>query len=108
MKTQKPYLDKKLKLGDLSAMTGIPTNDLSQIFNQYYASGFYEWINAYRLEHLEHLLFDSASEKCTIAALAEQSGFNNKATFYKVFKQKHRVTPAEYVRKQRDINRPPN
>ncbi|MEM1322705.1 MAG: helix-turn-helix domain-containing protein [Bacteroidota bacterium] len=101
MQQQQPYLDKKLKLVDLSAMTGIPTNDLSQLFNKHYESGFYEYINTYRLQHLEQLILQAESEKYTIAALAEQSGFNNKATFYKVFKKKHNLTPTEYVKKQR-------
>ena len=105
MEDEKPYLNKKLKLIDLSKITGITPNDLSQLFTTYYESRFYPFINTYRLKHLEKLLLDHESKKYTVTALAEQSGFKNKATFYKVFKKKHNMTPAQYIKK---LSNPPS
>ncbi|MEM9820925.1 MAG: AraC family transcriptional regulator [Bacteroidota bacterium] len=104
MKTQQPYLDKNLKLIDLAELSGIKTNDLSQLFNEYYTQGFYEFVNAYRLRYLEQLMSDVESAKYTIEALAEKSGFNSKTTFYKVFKKKHKLTPKAYLKQIRDAN----
>lgn len=63
MKDKKTYWDKKLKLPDLAQMADINTNGLSQLFNTYYASSFYEFINAYRLEDVTTLLVHPDNEK---------------------------------------------
>lgn len=100
MISEKSFLDKKLSLATLSQQTNISTNDLSQLFNLHYQSNFYEYINRYRLDYLEQILLDPDYTQYKITALAELSGFNSKATFYKVFKERHHMTPVEYVKKQ--------
>jgi AraC-like DNA-binding protein len=97
---QKPFLDQNLSLNDLSKASGIHTNDLSQLFNLYYRSNFYNFINKYRLKHLEGLILDPAFSQYKIMALAQESGFNSKATFYKVFKEKHQLTPTQFIKKE--------
>ena len=99
MKEKQPYLDKKLTLAKLSELSDISTNKLSQVFSIHYQSSFYQFVNSYRINHLQLLLENSQYEKFTISAMAEMSGFNSKATFYKVFKEKHGVSPSEYLNK---------
>lgn len=99
MENEQPFLDKKLSLNELSKISGINSNDLSQVFNQHYRSNFYDFINRYRLGHLERLIMDPTYSQYKIMALAEESGFNSKATFYKVFKEKHKLTPAQFIKK---------
>ncbi len=99
MEDEKPYLDKKLSLNELAKLSKINSNDLSQLFNAYYQSSFYEFINRYRLGYLEKMILDPSNQQFKIMALAEESGFNSKATFYKVFKEKHQLTPAQFVKK---------
>jgi AraC-like DNA-binding protein len=101
MKEEKPYLDQKLTLSELSKLSGINTNDLSQLFAIYYDSNFYHFINQYRLQNLEKMMLDPENAQFKIMALAEASGFNSKATFYKVFKEKHQLTPAQFIKKYR-------
>ncbi len=98
MEEEKPYLDKKLSLSDLSKVSGINSNDLSQVFNLHYHSNFYDFINRYRLEYLEGLILDPSYSQYKIMALAEESGFNSKATFYKTFKEKHQLTPTQFIK----------
>ncbi len=98
MEEEKPYLDKKLSLSDLSKVSGINSNDLSQVFNLHYHSNFYDFINRYRLEYLEGLILDPSYSQYKIMALAEESGFNSKATFYKTFKKTTGVSPTEYLK----------
>lgn len=97
----KPYLDQNLSLNDLSQISGIHTNDLSQIFNLHYQSNFYHFVNKYRLEHLESLILNPSYSQYKIMALAQESGFNSKATFYKVFKEKHQMTPTQFIKKEK-------
>ncbi|MEM9052233.1 MAG: helix-turn-helix transcriptional regulator [Bacteroidota bacterium] len=97
MTEKQPYLDKKLTLVKLSDLSDISANKLSQVFSVHYQSSFYQFVNSYRINHLQLLLEDSQYEKFTISAMAEMSGFNSKATFYKVFREKHGVSPSEYV-----------
>jgi len=96
---EKPFLDKELSLGKLSALSGITSNELSQLLNSYYGGGFYEFVNNYRLRHAEFLLRSPESSRYSIAGIAGESGFKSKATFYKVFKAKHGLTPTEYLRR---------
>ncbi|MEM9823613.1 MAG: helix-turn-helix domain-containing protein [Bacteroidota bacterium] len=98
MNAQQPFLDQKLSLNDLSKISSINSNDLSQVFKLYYQSNFYDFINRYRLIHLENLILDPSYQQYKIMALAEKSGFNSKATFYKVFKEKHQLTPTQFIK----------
>jgi len=50
------------------------------------------------LTYVKDVLLSPEYEQYTIAAIAELSGFNNKATFYKVFKEKYKLTPSEYIK----------
>lgn len=94
----KVYLDQKLTLSKLSQLTAIKENHLSQLFSQYLHSNFYDFINGYRLAELELRLNDAKYAHMKIAALAQDCGFNSKAAFYKSFKQKHGMTPTEYMK----------
>lgn len=100
LKDRKPYLRPDFKLKDLAQGTGISENDLSQVFNQYCKSGFYQIINRHRLREFDVQLQEKGTKNYTLMALAELSGFASKATFYKAFKEEHGVTPGVYVRRR--------
>jgi len=102
MAEEKPYLDKQLNLNKLATLTGITTNDLSLLFNLYYQSSFYEFVNQYRLRYLEKMILQPSNQQYKIIALAEESGFRSKATFYKVFKKKHQLTPVQFINKHKE------
>lgn len=98
MSNEKLYLDNKLSLSMLAERIQSNSNELSQLFNLYYNSNFYEFVNRYRIEHLEKLILDPSFDHFKITALAEQSGFKSKTTFYKAFKEKHQITPLQFVK----------
>lgn len=102
MEEEKPYLNKKLSLSDLSQKIHVNSNDLSQLFNKHYRSNFYEYVNNYRIQYFEKLMLDPEFKQYKIMALAEESGFNSKATFYKAFKDKHQLTPTQFIKKYRN------
>ncbi len=101
MKEEKPYLNSDLTLGILSEITAISNVELSRLFNLYYRSSYYEFVNRYRVDHIEKLILDKSNSHFKISALAEKSGFKSKATFYKAFREKHQLTPVEFMKKHR-------
>lgn len=103
VETEKPYLDQQLNLTGLASLTEIGSNELSQLLNEHYGGGFYGFVNKYRLRYAEALLLSPESARYSISGVAEESGFRSKATFYKVFKEKHGLTPTEFVRSKREV-----
>ncbi len=100
LKSKQPFLDKKLSLVKLAEIVEINTNDLSQLFSEYHQSNFYEFINYKRLDYFEKLVEDPAYKQFKIMAIAEMSGFNSKTPFYTVFKERHQMTPSEYIKRK--------
>lgn len=98
LELERPYLNPKLSLTDLSKSLAITENDLSQLFSKSMNSSFYQVINECRLREFDHLLVSKGTEQFTILALAELAGFGAKATFYKVFKEYHGMTPTQYIK----------
>jgi AraC-like DNA-binding protein len=101
METEKPYMDRKLNLAGLAGVSGIRENQLSQIFSQFLQSSFYDFISQYRLREVELRLNDPKYAHLKIISLAEDCGFNSKAAFYKTFKEKHQLTPTQYLKERK-------
>jgi AraC-like DNA-binding protein len=59
---------------------------------------FYDFINHYRVAEAQLLLVDPRYRHLTHLAVAEEAGFNSKATFNAVFKKQTGQTPSEYIR----------
>ncbi len=97
MKEQQPYLDASLSLKQLALLVSASENDLSQLLNIHFEVGFYGFINAYRLSYAEKLLRGPEAAQYKIEGIARMSGFKSKATFYRVFKQKHGRTPRAFM-----------
>ena len=95
MQKDKPFLRNDYSLNALANSLAITTHQLSELLNIHLGYSFYEYINKARFEHAKQLLSDP-SKKQTILDIAYESGFNNKNTFYKVFKQYTNKTPKAY------------
>lgn len=98
MVSESPYLDPKLSLHKLSAITKMPTGKLSTIINQYGNQNFYDFINTYRVEAVKKMLQSSDMEVYSILGIAEECGFNSKASFNRVFKKIEGMTPTAYLK----------
>ena len=99
LENDKLYCDPDLKLPLLAEKSGFSTQQISQAVNRMTGASFNDWLNQYRLADIQHKLVDPDNKKADIQQLALDSGFNSKATFYRVFKDKLGMTPSEY-RKQ--------
>ncbi|MDC7994491.1 AraC family transcriptional regulator [Altibacter sp. HG106] len=94
MQTKQPYLDNQLRLVTLADQIGLSAHTVSHLINLRSGMNFNQFVNNYRLSHAETLLKDNSNTP--IKQVYFNSGFNNKATFYKVFRSKHKCTPSEY------------
>lgn len=95
MQDEQLYRQNDLSLPDLAQALGISVHQLSELLNVHLDANFYEFINGYRLKFACGLLEDP---KCQLRVLdiAFESGFNNKNSFYRAFKDGLGVTPNQY------------
>lgn len=96
MEKEKPFLDKRLSLKELSEALNIPANALSQSINEGLGKTFNDLINEYRLREVKSKLLDPSQDNKTILALAFESGFQSKASFNRIFKKTEGMTPSNY------------
>ena len=95
IKTHKPHLDDAISLPKLASLLGITSHQLSELLNIHKSTNFYDFLNDLRYAESINFLTKSDSE-LTVADIAYQSGFNNRNSFYKVFKDKTGLTPSQY------------
>lgn len=96
----KPHLDDEISLAKLAALLDVTPHQLSELLNVHLGTSFYDYLND--LRHAEALdLLVQQHPVLTVADVAYRAGFNNRNSFYKVFKDKTGTTPAEYRRAER-------
>ena len=97
MVEKKPYLDPKLSLHKLSKIHQISSSRLSQIINSQSKTNFHDFVNHYRVEAVKKQLLTEDLTKYSIIGIAEDCGFNSKASFNRVFKKLAGMTPTQFV-----------
>jgi AraC-like DNA-binding protein len=98
--TQKLYLKNDLTLTQLSLAVDIPRHQLSQAINSCYTGNFFDLINDYRVEAFKQFASLPDKKHLNLLGIAQEAGFNSKASFYSVFKKKTGMTPAEFLENQ--------
>lgn len=95
MEEQEVYRQNELCLPGLAKLMGISVHQLSELLNVHLGTSFYEYINNYRLQFACNLL---KNPDCALRILdiAFDAGFNNKNSFYRIFKDVTGVTPNQY------------
>ena len=100
MKTEKPYTNTELKIGDLAEFLGVSSHSLSYVFNQYLNCSYYDYVNDYRIAEFKRMVKTNEYSKYTLSALAELCGFSSRASFFRSFKKATGVTPNDYIRSE--------
>lgn len=100
METNKPYLNVDFKQADLANATGYSIFLLSRMFNLYLKTGYYDFINTYRIEEFKHLVAEETYKTYTLETLAEKCGFKSQASFFRTFKKNTGMTPKNYINSQ--------
>ena len=91
-----PYLNKQLSIDYLADKLNTKPHYLSQTFTGELKENFNDFVNRYRIEYSKNLLKSSEYQHLKIEAIAEESGFNNKVTFYKAFSKFENTTPSKF------------
>lgn len=91
------FLDPNLSLKSLADRLDTNTKYLSQVVNHCSGQNFQQFINAYRVAEVKSKLEANEHEHLTLYGLAQQCGFKNKSTFYKVFKDQTGHTPKTFL-----------
>lgn len=93
----KPYLNGKLSLREVSEYMDISVNHLSQVINEQLGMSFFDFVNSYRVEEVKARLSDSSYENFTLLGIAYDSGFNSKSSFNSIFKKFTGFTPSQFA-----------
>lgn len=90
---ERAYLVPTLKISDVARQIGSNRTYVSNWFNRNRQSTFFSYVNQLRIKHACGLLITT---DMPLEAVAQESGFNSKSSFYRIFKNLKRCTPNEY------------
>lgn len=96
LEKDKLYLNESISLTEMAKVVGITSKKLSELLNHHLDTNFYNLINEYRIREVKQRLQSKGSDKYTLLSIAYDSGFQSKASFNRIFKQKTGVSPADY------------
>ena len=99
LEQDKIYLDEELSLLQLASDIDLPEKYVSELINQRFGCSFKKLIKTYRLREAKKLLDQSDSTKIKLIDVAYRSGFSNKVSFYRAFKEAENMSPSEYLQK---------
>ncbi|MEM9078214.1 MAG: helix-turn-helix domain-containing protein [Bacteroidota bacterium] len=97
LEQDKLYLDDELSLKKFSEKICLPHTYVSQIINQKFNSTFKRMINRYRIDEAKQIMESSKDEKIKLIDVGFRSGFNNKVSFYRSFREFENLSPSEYL-----------
>jgi AraC-like DNA-binding protein len=96
-----PFAYTDFSLETLSLQMEIPPSKLSNAITNGLKKSFYDLINEKRVEKALKLLKDSETQP-SLDQVAQKSGFNNRASFYRAFKKHTDSSPREYLKSVED------
>jgi PAS domain S-box-containing protein len=98
LQQEKLYLNPDLSLKDLANRLRTNTRYLSQVINTLAGYNLQHFINSYRIEEVKKKIIGQELRDLTLYGIAQQCGFKNKSTFYKVFQEITGQTPKKYLK----------
>jgi AraC-like DNA-binding protein len=100
MEKDKPYLNPKLTIEELSNLSRIPPRSLTVVLNEELNQNFNDFINTYRIKEAERLLTSTKKRFKTVLEVVYEVGFNSKSSFNTAFKKQIGMTPTQFKRFQ--------
>ena len=97
MREQQYFLDPELSIAQLASQTKISAHHLSQLFNHELGSGYYDYVNGFRVDAVKRALESGTRPGRSLLQLAHDCGFNSKSTFNRAFKKNTGVTPSQFL-----------
>jgi len=96
MVRQKIYLRKSIRLTDFARELGEREKLVSRSINHHAKVNFNLFVNNFRIDHAKELILSGRFDHYTIEAIAEESGFSNKVSFYQTFKKNTGMSPKKF------------
>lgn len=90
------YTNPDLTINMLADSMSVPVEKISAAINKVMNKNFFELVNEHRVNKAKTLLNNKVNQ-ITIEAIAYESGFNSRASFYRAFKKFTALTPSEYL-----------
>jgi len=97
MKNQKIYLYPDLTLRNVEDQLNFSSKEISLAINSVIKKNFYQFINEYRVEEFKLRVLDKKNKHLTLFGIAQESGFNSKATFNRVFSSVTGISPRQFL-----------
>lgn len=97
MLKDKLFLNPKFNLTYLSQASSMSIHKCSRLINSTYGIGAPDWINKFRIDYFIQS-YPVKCNKITIDAIAIESGFSSRATFYRAFKKEKGMMPSEFFK----------
>lgn len=96
MLTDDFYKHPELTLDMMVAQTGLNRAYLSAALNRCTGKNFNTYINEFRVKEAIRLMSEPRNEKLTIEAIGFDAGFNDRSSFYRIFKKITGLSPTEF------------
>lgn len=94
--TTENLLNPKVSLQDLSFAINEKKHHISQVLSDEMKTNFNDFVNEKRVRHAQRILSNAKKSDLKILAVALESGFTNKSTFYRSFLKFAKCSPSEY------------
>lgn len=101
METHQPYRNPELRIHDLAKLANISVRKLSDQINKEMGTNFFDFINQYRVAAFKKLVVNPRYANFTLLAIAQEVGFNSKASFNRIFKKHTGLTPSQFIHSQK-------
>lgn len=99
----KRFLDKAINLDLLSKELNTNRSYLSKLVNELKGQNFPQYLNELRINYIiEELKKNKNLQKLTIAAIADEAGYNNVESFTKAFKKITDTLPSYFIKALKD------
>lgn len=92
--TRKLYLERNITREELMVLIGVEKNRFGQILKEEAHTNITGYLNNLRLEYTVKLLKENP--EVSIRDIAEKCAMPNTSTFYRVFRERYGMTPAEF------------
>ena len=90
------YKDSSLSLDMLAGKTNRNPTYISKAVSRCTGKTFKTWLNEYRIKEAVRLLSDKNNPPISIETVAWNSGFNDRKTFHRIFKQTTGLSPTDF------------
>lgn len=94
----KPFLQQRYSIAQLSGDLQIPQHQLSAFINSYYKVNFNDLINKYRVYYSKVMMINDEWKFKTLQGIALESGFGNRTSFCNAFKKITGLNPSDFIK----------